>query len=94
MFLSNHYKLPTRLLFLNTAFYQMASRVVNPDPEKYRGPRGLLIDFDSKHPWLNSINSINVTFKKVERERREGNSSKTTLGLPDLLKMLISVQPV
>lgn len=35
------------LLFLNRAFYQMASRVVNPDPEKYRGPRGLLIDFDT-----------------------------------------------
>lgn len=47
MFPSNHYKLPSRMLFLNRAFYQMASRVVNPDPEKYRGPRGLLIDFDT-----------------------------------------------
>lgn len=47
MFPSDHYKLPSRLLFLNRAFYQMASRVVNPDPEKYRGPRGLLIDFDT-----------------------------------------------
>lgn len=47
MFPSNHYKLPSRLLFLNRSFYQMASRVVNPDPEKYRGPRGLLIDFDT-----------------------------------------------
>lgn len=47
MFPSDHYKLPSHLLFLNRAFYQMASRVVNPDPEKYRGPRGLLIDFDT-----------------------------------------------